>query len=152
MRYPAGEKLEIIHLVERSHLSVKRTLASLGISRPTFYRWLWRYEHFGLSGLEDRRCGPSRVWNRVPESIRQQVVELALARPELSSRELSVTFTDERGYFISEASVYRLLKAQDLIGTPTSPISRSRAGVGSISRPFSMTTRVTSSPGGCARR
>lgn len=78
MRYPAGEKLEIIHLVERSHLSVKRTLASLGISRPTFYRWLWRYEHFGLSGLEDRRCGPSRVWNRVPESIRQQVVELAL--------------------------------------------------------------------------
>ena len=118
MRYSAGEKLEIIHLVERSHLSVKRTLASLGISRPTFYRWLWRYEHFGLSGLEDRRCGPSRVWNRVPESIRQQVVELALARPELSSRELSVTFTDERGYFISEASVYRLLKAQDLIGTP----------------------------------
>ena len=118
MRYPAGEKLEIIHLVERSHLSVKRTLASLGISRPTFYRWLWRYEHFALSGLEARRCGPSRVWNRVPESIRQQVVELALARPELSSRELSVTFTDERGYFISEASVYRLLKAQDLIGTP----------------------------------
>ena len=27
-----------------------------------------------------------------------------------------MTFTDERGYFISEASVYRLLKAQDLIG------------------------------------
>ena len=29
-----------------------------------------------------------------------------------------MAFTDERGYFISEASVYRLLKAQDLIGTP----------------------------------
>gem|GEM_PF-1655336 len=40
MRYPAGEKLEIIHLVERSHLSVKRTLASLGVSRPTFCRWV----------------------------------------------------------------------------------------------------------------
>ena len=41
MRYRAGEKLEIIRFVEGSHLSVKRTLASLGVSRPTFYRWLW---------------------------------------------------------------------------------------------------------------
>ena len=40
MRYPAVEKREIIHLVERSHLSVSRTLATLGVSRPTFYRWL----------------------------------------------------------------------------------------------------------------
>ncbi len=58
------------------------------------------------------------MWNRIPESVRQQVIELALEQPALSSRELAVTFTDARGYFISEASVYRLLKAQDLIGTP----------------------------------
>ena len=31
MRYPASEKLEIIRLVERSHLPVKRTLEKLGI-------------------------------------------------------------------------------------------------------------------------
>ena len=69
-------------------------------------------------GLEDRRSGPSRVWNRVPDAVRHKVIELALERPELSSRELSVTFTDEQGSFISEAGVYRRLKAQDLIGTP----------------------------------
>ena len=118
MRLPVSEKLEIIRLVERSHLSVGRTLATLGISRPTFYRWVARYQWLGESGLEDRRSGPHRVWNRIPESVRQQVMELALDQPELSSRELAVTFTDARGYFISEASVYRLLKAQDLIGTP----------------------------------
>lgn len=118
MRYPASEKLEIIRLVERSHLAVGRTLATLGVSRPTFYRWVARYQCLGEPGLEDRRCGPHRRWNRIPEVIRQQVLELALERPELSSRELAVTFTDERGYFISEASVYRLLKAQDLIGAP----------------------------------
>ena len=43
---------------------------------------------------------------------------MALERPELSSRELAVTFTDEKAYFISEASVYRLLKAHDLITSP----------------------------------
>jgi len=39
-------------------------------------------------------------------------------RPELSPRELAVTFTDERSYFISEASVYRLLRSHDLITSP----------------------------------
>ena len=38
MRYPASEKLEIIRLVERSHLSARRTLANLGIAKTTFYR------------------------------------------------------------------------------------------------------------------
>jgi putative transposase len=32
--------------------------------------------------------------------------------------ELAVRFTDERKYFVSEASVYRLLKAHDLITSP----------------------------------
>ena len=39
MRYAAAEKLEIIRLVENSHLGVKRTLDKLGVARPTFYRW-----------------------------------------------------------------------------------------------------------------
>ena len=39
MRYPATEKLEIIRIVEQSHLPIKATLDKLGIPRPTFYRW-----------------------------------------------------------------------------------------------------------------
>ena len=41
-----------------------------------------------------------------------------LSPRELSPRELAVTFTDEQRYFLSEASVYRLLKAHDLITSP----------------------------------
>ena len=47
MRYPASEKLEIIRIVEQSHLPVKHTLDKLGISRPTFYRWYDLYRRFG---------------------------------------------------------------------------------------------------------
>ena len=50
--------------------------------------------------------------------MRDRIVELALDRPELSPRELAVTFTDAESYFVSEASVYRLLKAHDLITSP----------------------------------
>jgi putative transposase len=59
-----------------------------------------------------------RLWNRIPEEVRRQIVDLALEQPELSPRELAVRFTDEQKYFVSEASVYRLLKAHDLITSP----------------------------------
>ena len=118
MRYPASEKLEIIQLVERSRLPAKRLLAKLGVSRPTFYRWYDLHRRFGEAALADRRSGPGRVWNRIPDDVRAAVLDMALDRPELSPRELAVTFIDEKAQFVSESSVYRLLKAQGLIASP----------------------------------
>jgi putative transposase len=118
MRYPASEKLEIIRLVEQSHLSARRTLQKLGIAKTTFYRWCDRYHAFGMAGLEDRNSAPGRIWNRIPDDVRRQIVDLALEKPDLSPRELAVTFTDTKSYFVSEAAVYRLLKAHDLIASP----------------------------------
>ena len=118
MRYAASEKLEIIKEVERSHLSVRRTLEKLGIPRATFYRWYDLYQTGGPGALEDRPSRPDRVWNRIPDHIRDRVLQLALDQPELSPRELAVRFTDTTRYFVSEASVYRLLKAHDLITSP----------------------------------
>jgi len=47
MRYPASEKLEIIPIVEQSHLPVRRTLTQIGVPPTTFYRWYDRYvEHY----------------------------------------------------------------------------------------------------------
>jgi len=118
MRYPAPEKLEIIRLVEQSHLSVRRTLAQIGVPPATFYRWYDLYQTGGPEALEDRSPKPVRVWNRIPDEVREQIVQLALDEPELSPRELAVRFTDTESYFVSEASVYRLLKAHDLITSP----------------------------------
>ncbi len=118
MRYPASEKIEIIRLVERSHLPAKRTLDKLGIPKTTFYRWCDRYESGGPEALEDRSPKPSRVWNRIPDKVRQRIVNLALNESELSPRELAVRFTDVERYFVSESSVYRVLKEHDLITSP----------------------------------
>src|SRR4051812_4599335 len=118
MRYPACEKLEIIRLVEQSHLPVLRTLEKLGIPRQTFYRWYDRYLTGGLEALEDRSPPPGKVWNRIPDEVRAKVVDLALDEPDLSPRELAVRFTDTEKYFVSEASTYRILKAHDLITSP----------------------------------
>jgi putative transposase len=118
MRYPAAEKAEIIKIVEQSHLSARKTLEQIGVPRATFYRWYEQYQAGGPEALEDSPSQPSRIWNRIPDEIRTQIIDLALEQPELSPRELAVRFTDSKAYFVSEATVYRLLKAHDLITSP----------------------------------
>ena len=118
MRLPGSEKLEIIRLVEQSRLPARRTLEMLGIRPSTFYRWYDRYRADGPEALEDKPSRPDRVWNRIPDQVRERIVAMALAIPELSPRELATRFTDTENYFVSESSVYRLLKAHDLITSP----------------------------------
>jgi transposase InsO family protein len=118
MRYPASDKLEIIRLVETSPLPVRRTLDQIGIPRSTFYAWYDRYLSGGLEALKDRKPRPKRVWNRIADDVRERVIGLALDEPELSPRELAVAFTDRKKTFVSEASVYRMLKAEGLITSP----------------------------------
>jgi transposase-like protein len=118
MRCPASEKLEIIQLVEGSHLSTRVTLAKLGIPRTTFYRWYNRYRQRGEAGLQDQSPKPKHVWNRLPDEVKRKVVDFALKETELSPSELAVTFTDQERYVVSESTVYRVLKAHDLITSP----------------------------------
>ncbi len=118
MRLTAADKREVIRLVEESDLPVRRTLRELQVSRTTFYRWYRRYRAEGLEGLTPRSSTGQRYWNRIPPDIRERVVELALAVPERTPRELAWQFTDRGGHFLSESSVYRILKAYDLITSP----------------------------------
>jgi putative transposase len=126
IRTGEAEKREIIHLVEHSALSVKKTLDELQVPRSTFYRWYKRYLEEGEEGLVDHRPNPHQIcpsWrmgqvNRIPQEVKQQVVELALEHPDRSPRQIAWLFTDEKGYFISESSAYRILKSFDLVESP----------------------------------
>ena len=118
MRYPAAEKLEIIRLVEQSRLPVRRTLDELGILPARFHRWYDRCQSGGYEALKDRPPRPKQAWNRIPDDVRGRVLRLALDSPELSPRELATRCIDTEGSFVSDASVYRRLKAHDLITSP----------------------------------
>ena len=118
-RYTQEEKMEIIKIVEDSELGVKPTLKELNIHTSTFYKWYGRYHEKGFDGLAPKQRKGSKFWNKTPNKLIDKTVKVALERPELSPRELSAHITDERGYFISESSVYRILKRRGLITTPT---------------------------------
>ena len=110
--------MEIIRLVEGTDLPVRATLRQMNIPRSTFYGWYRRFLELGFDGLHDKNPAPRRRWNAIPEKVQKRVLDLALERTDLSPRELACRYTDERRYFVSESSVYRILKAADLITSP----------------------------------
>ena len=118
MRYSQSEKMEIIRMVEGSDLPVKRTLEELQVNRSSFYEWYRKYREGGYDALALKPPQPKRFWNRIPEPEKEQVVAIALEHPEQSPRQLAWFITDTQGYFISESSVYRILKSYDLVPSP----------------------------------
>lgn len=119
MRLLPEEKLEIIKMVTRSEIGVNRTLRELGIHKSTFYKWYNLYLEVGEAGFYSSPSSSRRQWNSIPEHEKNLIVETALEHPELSSRELAYRMIDEKGIFISESSVYRILKRRGLITAPS---------------------------------
>ncbi len=118
MRYSQAEKMEIIKLVENSEIGVKRTLEELSVCRSSYYRWYQKYTEEGFEGLSNRKSNPKRIWNKIPDEEKEKVVAIALELPDQSPRQLAWHITDKNGYYISESSVYRILKQYDLIPSP----------------------------------
>ena len=118
MRFTASEKYEIIKLVDDSDLSIRMTLAQLGVAKSTFYDWYNRYLEEGFDGLYQRKNPNRAQWNQIPDPEREQVVSIALEEPDKSPPELAFHITDTKGWFISESSVYRILKSRGLIMSP----------------------------------
>ncbi len=118
IRYTPEEKMETIHLVEHSDLSVKQTLKELQVPRSTFYDWYRKYQELGVEGLNHKQSQVNQFWNRIPDPVRKQIVKLALKYSEESPRQLAYRFIEENNYFVSESSVYRILRGYDLIQSP----------------------------------
>lgn len=118
MRFNQDEKYEIIRLVEGSDLSVNRTLKELSLHKRTFYDWYAKYLENGYDGLAPKNRYRRQTWNKIPQQQVNEVVAEALEHTEFSPRELAVHIVDQHKWFISESSVYRILKAHGLITSP----------------------------------
>ena len=118
MQHSQSEKMEIIRTIENSSLGVKRTLSELDVNRSTFYDWYRRYSDGGYDALASKPPHRRQFWNAIPPDVKKKVVETALEHLDKSPRQLAWFLTDNQGYYLSESSVYRILKANDLITSP----------------------------------
>ncbi|SDD43694.1 Transposase InsO and inactivated derivatives [Niabella drilacis] len=101
-------------------MGINRTLEELGIHKRTFYNWYHRYRLTG--GFTAPGAGTNsnkHRWNQIPQEQKNLIIELALNHPTFSPRELAIRLSDEQGVFVSESSVYRLLKQRGLLTAPS---------------------------------
>ncbi len=84
-----------------------------------YNNWYKSFTEDGYEGLARKPSKRKSSWNQINESDRDKVVEIALEQSELSPREVAWYITDTYSYYISESSVYRILKANGLISTPS---------------------------------
>jgi putative transposase len=64
---------------------------------------------------------------RVPDEVRERIIDLALDAPELSPRELATRFTDQEA-ILSRKRRSILLEAHDLITSPAFVVMRAADG------------------------
>jgi len=108
----AVEKSRILALIADSGLPRRRALDNLGLSKSTYYRWLKRQVE---GRLQDKKGGSSIPWNKLKPEEEAKILTWARASPELSSRQLALRLVDEERWYVSESTVFRILKREGLI-------------------------------------
>ena len=108
----AAEKETVLSKVTSSPLPKRRVLRELDIPKSTYYRWLRRPR------LDDRLGGAPTHWNRLSPPEEQAVLAVARRSPELSCRQLAAWITDNKGFSVSESTVYRILRREGLVKSP----------------------------------
>jgi putative transposase len=108
----ALEKREMLKLVADSGLPRRRALVQLGLPKSTYYRWLKRQAE---GRLRDLKGGPPLPWNKLRPEEEGEILTRARASPELSARQLALKLADSEGWYVSESTVFRILKREGLI-------------------------------------
>jgi transposase InsO family protein len=108
----AAEKRKILALVADSGLPRHRALIYLGMPKSTYYRWLKRQSE---GRLQDKKGGSPIPWNKLRPEEQARILSRARASPELSARQLAWKLVDEEGWYVSESTIFRILKREGLI-------------------------------------
>ena len=108
----AVEKKEILAIVAESGLPRRQALLHLGMPKSTYYRWLKRQTE---GRLQDKKGGSSVPWNKLKPEEEARILKRSRASPELSARQLALEIVDTEGWYVSESTVFRILKREGLI-------------------------------------
>ena len=111
----AKEREDLINKLEGMGWNKRKALQELGIPESTYYSWKKCYEEKGPRGLLKKSTAAGRIWNRLLESEKLEILRITREQPEKSARLLAVEITDNHSFSVSESTVYQILKANNLI-------------------------------------
>jgi transposase InsO family protein len=129
------ERAAVLASVETVSGRKRQALVELGVPRSTYYRW--RKGQHGQS-LAIHSQEKRRPWNQLTPEEDRIVLEAARDAPELSSRQLAAWITDNKGFAVSESTVYRLLRRERLVKRQETQLTAAKEYHTKTTRPHQM--------------
>ena len=108
------QRVEFVTAAKRCSQPFRSLCREFGISRPTGYLWLRRYEQQGLQGIVERSRRPLVSPHRTAKELEQRVVEVRQCYPDWGARKLRVVL-ERDGIVLARNTVHRILLRYGLI-------------------------------------
>ncbi len=111
------ERMKFIVDYLRKEDSLRALCLAYGISRPTGYKWIKRYEEEGPSGLEERSRAPHTQVQAVSEEIENEVKAMREAHPRYGPKKLRVELKKKDGTknWPAISTIGEILKRKNII-------------------------------------
>lgn len=124
MNEPVGDRevrrrLAVLRHVEEVTGNVAMTCRYFGISRPTYYTWLRRYETEGVDGLRDRSKRPRTSPNATRAEVVDKIIHLR-KHYHFGPDKIVMYLRRYHDIEISKSGVWRILHRLDMGRLPTS--------------------------------
>jgi transposase InsO family protein len=108
------QRMRFVVLASQHQQSMTELCEEFGITRPTGYEWLRRYERGGIAGVVEKSRRPERSPQRTEGGIERRVVEMRQRRPDWGAKKLQVLLQRE-GLAVPRITIHRILLRHDLV-------------------------------------
>jgi transposase InsO family protein len=108
------QRVRFVVRAKQGQPNLSELCQEFGISRPTGYRWLRRYEQSGVVGVEEQSRRPQHSPQRTASAIEQQIVELRGQRPDWGARKLQPLLASQ-GVELPVITLHRVLQRHGLV-------------------------------------
>jgi transposase InsO family protein len=108
------QRVQFVVAAARGEKSFSALCREFGVTRPTGYVWLRRYQQAGLAGIAERSRRPQRSPRVTASGIQQRVIGLRQQYPDWGARKLRELLEAE-GICLPRSTVHRILLRHNLV-------------------------------------
>src|SRR3984957_17421434 len=108
------QRVEFVISAKRGSQPFRALCQEFGISRPTGYLWLHRYEQLGVSGIAEHSRRPRLSPRRTATDLEQRVIAVRERYPDWGARKLREILARE-GIALARNTIHRILLRHGLV-------------------------------------
>jgi transposase len=121
------QKLDFVYLAQVNNLSFSELCKRFNISRPTGYKWIYRFKTLGTEGLQEQSRKAASCPHKTPDLVEELIVQLRNQDPAWGPKKIRQLLLRKqaRGEYLfakvpATSTIGSILKRRDLINAEKS--------------------------------